>query len=114
MSVRKRLLDTPVDRVPVALAEAVKAFCEPVPEIRAAYIGLTEVTRDFEFPVEELAVAFELTTPPTGTSDDPDVQHIAVRFYDELPETMQEGGCNFLGPDALPVWHEKAWQVFSR
>jgi hypothetical protein len=114
MSLRQRLLDTPVEKVPADLAAAVKAFCEPLTEIEAAYIGLTEITRDFDYPHEQLAVAFELTKPPTETSKDPDVRQVAIKFYDELPESLKAGGCNFLGPDALAVWHEKAWQVFSR
>ena len=114
MSLRQRLLDTPVEKVPPELAAAVKAFCEPIPEIQAAYIGLVEVTRDFDFPQVQLAAAFELTSPPTGTPDDRELRHVAFAFYDELPDSIQVGGCNFLGADALPVWNEKAWQVFSR
>jgi len=115
MSLRQRLLDTPVEKVPPELAAAVKAFCEPLTEIRAAYIGLTEVTRDFDYPHEQLAVAFELAEPSAETPEgDRELRHVADKFYDELPESIQEGGCNFLGTEALPVWHEKAWQVFSR
>ena len=114
MSLRQRLLDTPVEKVPAELAAAVKAFCEPIPEIKAAYVGLVEVTRDFDYPHEQLAAAFELTTPPTGTSEHDELRDVALKFYEELPASVQEGGCNFLGPDALPVWNEKAWQVFSR
>jgi hypothetical protein len=115
MSLRQRLLDTPVEKVPPELAAAVKAFCEPIPEIQAAYIGLVEVTRDFDFPQEQLAAAFELAEPSVETPEgDRELHLVADKFYDELPETIQAGGCNFLGADALPVWNEKAWQVFSR
>ncbi|HWB22105.1 MAG TPA: hypothetical protein VG652_04400 [Gaiellaceae bacterium] len=114
MSIRERLLETPVEKVPPEMAAAVKAFCEPIPEIRAAYIGLVEVTRDFDYPQEKLAVAFELVTPPTDVAEDPAVRRIALKFYDELPASISDGGCNFLGVEALPVWNEKTWQVFSR
>lgn len=115
MSLRQRLLDTPVEKVPPELAAAVKAFCEPIPEIHAAYVGLTEVTHDFDYPHEQLAVAFELAEPSAGTPEgDRELHLVADRFYDELPESVQAGGCNFLEPGALSAWHEKAWQVFSR
>ena len=115
MSIRKRLLATPPERVPDELGAAVRAFCEPFPEIRAAYVGLTEVTRDFDFPVEELAVAIELVSPPTAAeAGDAVVREIALRFFAAVPETMREGGCSFLGEAALPVWHELALQVFAR
>jgi hypothetical protein len=114
MSLRERLLETPVEKVPPEMAAAVKAFCEPISEIRAAYVGLVEVTRDFDFPQEKLAVAFELVTPPTDASHDPDVRRIALEFYEKLPVSISDGGCNFLGVEALAVWNEKTWQVFSR
>ena len=92
-----------------------KAFCEPISEIHAAYVGLTEITRDFDFPHEQLAVAFELAEPSAETPEgDRELHLVADKFYDELPESIQAGGCNFLEPEALSVWHEKAWQVFSR
>src|SRR5439155_4270096 len=65
---RQRLLDTPPGRVPPELARTVQEFCEPVPEIRAAYVGLTELTRDFHDPEEQLAVAFELAAPVAGSA----------------------------------------------
>ncbi len=114
MSVRERLLETPVEKVPPEVATAVNAFCVPIPEIQSAYVGLVEVTQDFDFPVEKLAVAFELTTPPTDPSHDPVVRRIALAFYEDLPASVSDGGCNFLGVDALAVWNEKSWQVFSR
>jgi hypothetical protein len=115
MSLRERLLDTPVEKVPPETAAAVKAFCEPIPEIRAAYVGLVEVTRDFDFPKEQLSVAFELTTLPTADiPHDEVVRRVALKFYEDLPASITDGGCNFLGLDALPAWNEKAWQVFSR
>jgi hypothetical protein len=115
MSLRVRLLDTPVEQVPPELAAAVTAFCEPIAEIHSAYIGLTEVTRDFDYPHEQLAVAFELAEPSAATPEgDRELHLVAEKFYDTLPESVQAGGCNFLEPGALSAWHEKAWQVFSR
>jgi hypothetical protein len=115
MAVKQRLLDTPQERIPVALAEKVRAFCEPLDVISASYVGLTEITEDFDYPREQLAVAFELRAPSVhNTADDPDVQRVADRFYDSMPEDVVAGGCNFLGPGALAAWREKAWQVFAR
>ena len=112
---RQRLLDTPVERVPPELAAAVKGFCEPIDVIVAAYIGLTELTQDFHDPRELLSVAFELATPSAETEEgDRELRLVADRFYDTMPEDVQEGGCNFLEPGAIDVWREKAWQVFSR
>src|SRR5262249_3823543 len=112
---KQRLLDTPVERVPPELAEQVRAFCEPLDMIVASYVGLTEISKDFDYPREQLAVAFELRAPSVHSSvDDPEVQRVAQLFYDSMPADVVAGGCNFLGPGALAAWHEKAWQVFSR
>jgi hypothetical protein len=113
--VRQRLLDTPTDRVPAELAETVRAFCEPVDVIHAAYIGLTELTLDFHDPREQLAVAFELAAPVAETEEgDRELRLVADRFYETMPEEIQAGGCNFLEPGGIDAWHEKAQQVFSR
>ena len=112
---KQRLLDTPVERVPVELAEQVRAFCEPLDVILASYIGLVEITADFDYPREQLAVAFELRAASVRDSaDDPEVQRVAERFYESMPADVVAGGCNFLGPGALAAWNEKAWQVFAR
>jgi len=113
--VRQRLLDTPADRVPPELAERVRSFCEPIDAIRSAYIGLTELTPDFHDPREQLAVAFELAEPVAETPEgDRELRVVADRFYEEMPEDVQAGGCNFLEPGGIDAWHEKAQQVFSR
>ena len=112
---KQRLLDTPQERVPVELVEKVRAFCEPLDVIAASYVGLTEISEDFAYPREQLAVAFELRAASVHNSaDDPEVQRVAERFYEEMPEDVVAGGCNFLGPGAMTAWHEKAWQVFAR
>ena len=112
---RQRLLDTPADRVPPELAAAVKAFCDPLDVIRAAYIGLTELTEVFHEPREVLSVAFELAVPSAVTEEgDRELRLVADRFYDTMPEDVQAGGCNFLEPGGIDAWHEQAQQVFSR
>jgi hypothetical protein len=113
--VRQRLLDTPADRVPPALAAAVRDFCEPLDVIRAAYVGLTELTEDFHEPREVLSVAFELAAPSAQTEEgDRELRLVADRFYDLMPAEVQAGGCNFLQPGGIDAWHEKAQLVFSR
>jgi hypothetical protein len=113
--VRRRLLDTPAERVPPELAAAVKSFCEPIPEVHAAYIGLTELTEDFHEPRELLSVAFELAAPSAETEEGGrEIQLVADRFYEAMPEEVQAGGCNFLEPGGIDAWHAKAQQVFSR
>jgi hypothetical protein len=113
--VRQRLLETPAERVPPELAAAVKSFCEPITEIHAAYIGVTELTEDFHNPREVLSVAFELASPSAETEEGGrEIRLVADRFYDTMPEDVQAGGCNFLEPGGIEAWHEKAQQVFSR
>jgi hypothetical protein len=115
MAVKQRLLDTPQERIPVELAEQVRAFCEPLDVISASYVGLTEIIEEFKYPREQLAVAFELRAASAHSSaDDPEVQRVADLFYSSMPTDVVAGGCNFLGPGALAAWREKAWQVFAR
>ena len=112
---KQRLLDTPQERIPIELVEQVRAFCEPLDVISSSYIGLIEITEDFQYPREQLAVAFELRAPTAhNRTDDPELRHVAERFYESMPADVAAGGCNFLGPGALAAWHEKAWQVFAR
>ena len=112
---RQRLVDTPPERVPAELAEQVRSLCEPLDIVRAAYVGLTEIEEEFKYPREQLAVAFELQAASAhNRADDPEVQRVADRFYESMPEDVIAGGCNFLGPGALEIWHEKAQRVFTR
>jgi hypothetical protein len=112
---RQRLLETPADRVPSELARLVSDFCKPLDVIQAAYIGLTELTPDFQEPREQLAVAFELAAPSAETEEgDRELRLVTDRFYDTMPEEVQAGGCNFLEPGGIDAWREKAQQVFSR
>jgi hypothetical protein len=113
--IRKRLLPTPAERVPHDLVQTVVSFCEPIGEIKAAFVGVVEVTPEFQYSHEELAVAFELAEPAAGTAEGNREAHlVADRFYDELPESITAGGCNLLEPGAFSAWHEHAQQVFSR
>jgi hypothetical protein len=113
--VKQRLLDTSPEQVPDDLGATVKAFSEPIEVIRASYIGVVEVTEDFAYPRRQLAVAFELAVPTARTEEgDRELRLVADRFYEEMPEDVQSGGCNFLEPGAIAVWQEKAQRVFTR
>ena len=112
---KQRLLETAPDQVPGDLAAIVKAFSERVEVIRASYVGVVEVTEDFAYPRNQLSVAFELAVPTARTEDgDRELRLVADRFYEEMPEDVQSGGCNFLEPGAIGVWREKAQRVFAR
>jgi hypothetical protein len=115
MAIRQRLLDTPADRVSAELAKTVAGFCEPIDVIASAWVGLIEITRDFEPPEQHLGVAFELSEPVAETEEgDRELRLVADRFYDTMPPEIQEGGCNFLEPGGISAWQEKAQRVFSR
>ena len=112
---RQRLLETEPDRVTAELAKTVASFCEPLDVIRSAFVGLTEITRDFDFPEQRLSVAFELAAPSAETKEgDRELRLVADRFYDTMPDEVQAGGCNFLEPGGIEAWEEKAQRVFSR
>ncbi len=108
MGVRHRLLDTPPERVPPALAREVVAFCTSVEAVTAGYVGLTEVTADQE-PYEQLAAAFEL-----DAEDDAHLQAFADRFYASAPPDLQAGGCNVLDAGGAAAWRAHALRVFER
>jgi hypothetical protein len=115
VGIKQKLLETSPERVPAELVETVKAFCEPIEVIHAAYVGLVEVTEDFGYPREQLAVAFELNVPSAGTKEgDRELRVVADRFYEAMPEDVRAGGCNFLEPGAIGVWQQKAQRVFAR
>ena len=109
MSVKHRLLDTPPDKVPHEFAQEVIDFCKPVDAVSAAWVGLTEITEDFQRPHEQLAAAFELSS-----EDDEHLQAFADRFYASMPEDVQAGGCNVLDEGGVAVWSRQAQRVFSR
>jgi hypothetical protein len=115
MGMRQKLLETPADRVTPELATTISDFCLPIDVINTAYVGLTEITRDFGFPEQHLAVAFELAASSAETEEgDRELRLVADRFYDTLPEEIQAGGCNFLEPGGIAAWQEKAQRVFAR
>ena len=109
MGVKHRLLDTLPEKVPHEFAQEVIDFCKPLDAVRAAWVGLTEVTEDFQHPQEQLAAAFALTA-----EDDAALQSFADHFYTEMPEDVQAGGCNVLDPGGEAVWSKQAQQVFAR
>ncbi len=115
MGLRQKLLETPADRVTPELSRTISEFCSGIDVIRAAYVGLVEVTRDFEHPVEHLAVGFELAETAAETDEgDRELRLVTDRFYDTMPADVQEGGCNFLDAGGVTAWQEKAQLVFSR
>ncbi len=112
MSSHRTLLATPGDAVAPALIETVVAFCEPLVEISAAYVGLVETTGAPGGGSRQLAVAFELLHPATESEGNRELHHVADRFYDVMPAEVLAGGCNFLEPAALAVWQAKARRVY--
>ncbi len=115
MSIRRRLLETPPDRVTPALVQTVGAFCEPLDVIASAWVGLIEVMRGLDPPEQHLGVAFELAEPVAETEEgDRELRLVADRFYETMPPEIQEGGCNFLEPGGIDAWQEKAVRVFTR
>src|SRR5436190_19833469 len=109
MGVKHRLLDTPAEKVPHEFAQEVIDFCKPIEAVTAAYVGITEITEDFQRPYEQLAAAFEL-----AAEDDAALQGFADSFYASLPEDVQAGGCNVLDAGGAAVWQAQAQRVFSR
>src|SRR4051794_3753232 len=112
---KQRLLDTPQERIPADLAARVRDFSAPLDLITASYVGLVEISEDFKYPREQLAVAFEIRAPSMhARADDPELVRVAESFYASMPADVAAGGCNFLQAGALAAWREKAWQVFAR
>jgi len=109
MGTRHRLIDTPPEKVPHEFAQEVIDFCKPVEVVTGAWVGLTEVTEDFQHPHEQLAAAFELSA-----EDDENLQAFADRFYASMPEDVQAGGCNVLDAGGVAVWNRQAQRVFAR
>ena len=56
-------------------------------EIRAAYVGLTELTPDFHEPREQLAVAFELAAPAAETEEGDRELRARVDAFIEVPSS---------------------------
>src|SRR4029079_13424573 len=102
VGVKRRLLETPPEKVPHEFAQEVIDFCKPLDAVRAAWGGLTGVTEDFHPPHEQLAAAFALTA-----EDDAALQSFADHFYTEMPEDVQAGGCNVLHPGGGAAWRNR-------
>jgi len=109
MGIKHRLLDTPPDKVPHEFAQEVIDFCKPIEAVTGAWVGLTEITEDFQHPYEQLAAAFVLVA-----EDDASLEGFADRFYASVPEDVQAGGCNVLDPGGVAVWSRQAQRVFTR
>src|SRR3954447_10377335 len=109
MGVKHRLLDTPPEKVPHEFAQSVIDFAKADEAITNAYVGLTEVTEDFQHPQEQLAAAFVLTSEDVDT-----VQAFAERFYAVTSADVQAGGCNVLDGPGIAVWAKQAQQVWER
>src|SRR2546423_2984485 len=100
-------MDTPAEHVPHEFAQEVIDFCRPIDAITTAWVGLTEITEDFQNPYEQLAAAFELTS-----DDDEHLRLVADRFYAAMPEDVQAGACNVLHPGGGAGWRKPGTQVF--
>jgi hypothetical protein len=109
VTTRQTLLPTSPERVPHEFAQTVIDFCKPVDAIAAGYVGLIRVVEDFNYPVEQLAAAFELVQ-----DEESELELVAERFYESMPADVQAGGCNILEPGGATVWRERAQRVFSR
>jgi len=109
VTTKHRLLDTPPDKVPHEFAQEVIDFAKPIDAVTVAYVGLTEITEDFQHPFEQLAAAFEL-----AAEDDDALQAFAQRFYETMPADVQAGGCNVLDAGGAAVWRKQAQRVFGR
>ena len=109
MGVKHKLLDTPPEKVPHEFAQEVIDFCKPIDAVTAAWVGLTEVTEEFQHPHEQLAAAFALVD-----EDDEHLQAFADSFYASMPADVQAGGCNVLDAGGVAVWSKQAQQVFAR
>jgi hypothetical protein len=59
----ERLLPTAADAVDAATAEAIQAFCEASPEVEAAYVCVTERTREGAQPERALRLSVNLLSP---------------------------------------------------
>jgi hypothetical protein len=115
MGMRQKLLETAPELVSAELAQTVREFCVPIDLIQEAYVGLTEITRDFTAPEEHLAVAFVLHETDAETEEGArEVRLVTDRFYESMPEDVQAGGCGFLEPGGIDVWQEKAQRVYAR
>ena len=109
MGVKHKLLDTAPEQVPHEFAQSVIDFAKGDEAITTAYVGRTEITEDFDFPKEQLAAAFVLSSEDVDT-----VQQFADRFYASTPAEVQAGGCNVLDGPGIAAWAKQAQQVFSR
>jgi hypothetical protein len=109
VGVKHTLLQTPAEKVPHELAQTVIDFAKADPNVTRAFVGLTSIAVDFQNPYEQLAAGFVLADESAGA-----LQAFADRFYGQLPEDVQAGGCNVLEPAAVDDWSAKAQQVFAR
>jgi len=107
--VKHTLLQTGPADVPQQIAQTVSAFAQADPNVTRAFVGLTSIQEDFQNAYEQLAAGFVLTDESAAA-----LQAFADRFYAQMPESVQAGGCNVLEPAALGDWSAKAQQVFTR
>ena len=78
--------------------------------MRAAYVGLTEITEDFGYPrraARRRVRAARAVGCTTGQATRR-CSVVADRFYESMPADVIAGGCNFLQAGALAAWREQA------
>jgi hypothetical protein len=110
---RQELLDTDAALVPDGLAGELASFAERHPEVRAAYLCLTERTVAGEQPIEELRLSFEFVDPPTEAGD-PRARELATAFIRECEEWARLYGAVTLGAAGIRAWQKHAQLVYAR
>jgi hypothetical protein len=107
------LATSPAD-LPDGLADQVARACEPVADVKAAYVARQLQTDAPDRPaVEVLSVALELRQSPTEPGL-PHTREVMLAVLRELPSIGRHRGVNVLAEAALPVWQHKAVRVFER
>src|SRR4051794_33458683 len=88
-------------------------LCKRSP-VKAAYVARQRRTRSPDAPSEEvLAIALELTRPPTSAGERR-TRKVIHAVLAELPKMGGAKGVSVLADAALLVWREKAVRVFER
>ena len=112
--VRLQLLDTARTDLPDGLAEQVGRACEPVIDVRAAYIARQLETPEPDGPsVEVFTVALELERSPAEPGE-PRTGDVIQAVLQELPKIGNRKGVAVLAEAALPVWQKRGVRVFER
>jgi hypothetical protein len=90
-------------------AEAIEAFCEESPEVEAAYVCLTERTREGAEPERVLRLSVKLFSPvdTPGDTRAPSLQ-LVQRLARRHPDLMRRLGYGVSADRAVPAWSAMA------